>query len=156
MNTMMKRVISLILCFVPVVGYVPVGTFAAEDVEPVASTTEVTTDPTQPSSEETETPSETTEATEPSTEATEPSVEADELPADKIASDKNAGLPEEVEEEIPVTSKTVTSAGTYSVPGEYAERGFTAEDAAIIFTDLHTNNSGVPTDCRSLQPFRVN
>ena len=79
MNTTMKRVLSLLLCFVLATSYLPVGAFATETGETVVTeATEVTTAPTE-TSEETEATSAPTEApTEPSTEATEPSTEATE------------------------------------------------------------------------------
>ncbi len=99
MNTMLKRVISLMLCFVLMAGYLPAGAFAAEEGETVTS--EVTVEPTGTVSTETtgaaeattapatvpttiatEAPTEGTtapaEETEPSTEGTEPSTEATE------------------------------------------------------------------------------
>lgn len=99
MNTILKRVISLMLCFVLVAGYLPAGAFAAETGETVTS--EVTTEPTGTASTETtgaaeattapatvpttiatEAPTEGTtapaEETEPSTEGSEPSTEATE------------------------------------------------------------------------------
>ena len=103
MNTMLKKVISLMLCFVLIAGCLPVGAFAAEMRETVAF--KVTAEPTGTDSAETESPeNETTGAadattapasvpttvptegttvpteqeTEPSTEATEPSTEATE------------------------------------------------------------------------------
>lgn len=78
MNTILKRVISLVLCIVLVAGYLPAGALAAENGETVTVATEVTTEPTQAASEETEALSESTKATEPSTEATEPSTETTE------------------------------------------------------------------------------
>ena len=59
MNTILKRVISLVLCFVLATGYLPVSAFATENRETVTTeTTEVTTEPTQAATEETEVPSE--------------------------------------------------------------------------------------------------
>ena len=86
MNAILKRVVSLILCFVLIVGYVPVSAFAEETGETVTTkATDVTTAPTDAVSDETEAPSESTEAAgpsgrtiEPSTEATEPSTGATE------------------------------------------------------------------------------
>ena len=79
MNTMLKRIISLVLCFVLATSYLPVSAFATETGETVATeTTEVTTAPTEAAAEETEASAETTEptnaATEPSVEVTEPEV----------------------------------------------------------------------------------
>ena len=83
MNTMLKRIISLVLCFVLATSYLPVSAFATETGETVATeTTEVTTAPTEAASEETEASAETTEpsaeSTEPTNAATEPSVEVTE------------------------------------------------------------------------------
>ena len=93
MNTILKRVISLVLCFVLVAGYVPTGAFAEETGETVATvTTEAATEPTGEAAEETEAGAaeetepdnsakskesgmETVPATEPSTELTEPAAE---------------------------------------------------------------------------------
>ena len=83
MNTILKRVISLVLCFVLVAGYLPTDVLAAETGETVtAEATEVTTEPPQAASEETEAPLESTDATEPSSEATEPSKKATEPSAE--------------------------------------------------------------------------
>ena len=83
MNTMLKRIISLVLCFVLATSYLPVSAFATETGETVATeTTEVTTAPTEAAAEETEASAETTEpsaeTTEPTNAATEPSVEVTE------------------------------------------------------------------------------
>ena len=76
MNTILKRAISLMLCFVLAAGYLPVGTFATEEGETVATeATEVTTELNQEPSEENEAPSEPTEAPTDPSETTEPSDE---------------------------------------------------------------------------------
>jgi len=76
MNTILKRVISLVLCIVLTASCLPASAFAAENGETVATeATETATEPTQTASEETEAPS---ESTEPSTESTEPSTETTE------------------------------------------------------------------------------
>lgn len=76
MNTILKRVFSLMLCLVLMVGILPVGAFASESGETAAA--ETATEPSQPSPVETEAPSESAEAAEPSAEVTEPSSEATE------------------------------------------------------------------------------
>ena len=64
MNTIMKRVISLLLCFVLVAGYLPAGALAAENEEIVAAAAaEATTEPSD--GETVEETAETTEETEP-------------------------------------------------------------------------------------------
>lgn len=63
MNTILKRVFSLMLCLVLMVGILPVGAFAAESGETAAA--EAATEPSQASPVETEAPSESAEATEP-------------------------------------------------------------------------------------------
>lgn len=76
MNTILKRVFSLMLCLVLMVSILPVGAFAAESGETAAA--EAATKPSQASPVETEAPSESAEAAEPSAEVTEPSTEATE------------------------------------------------------------------------------
>ncbi len=62
MNTILKRVISLLLCFVMIAGYMPANALAEETGETVTvETTEVTAEKTEAASEETEAPSESTE-----------------------------------------------------------------------------------------------
>ena len=63
MNTILKRVIAMMLCFVMVAGFLPAGAFATENGETGASgATEVTTEPTQAASEDTEASAEVTES----------------------------------------------------------------------------------------------
>ncbi len=74
MNTMMRKVIAFLLCFVLFAGCLPANVWATESATEGTTTseaTEVTTAPTQAASEGTEEPS---ESTEPSTAATEPEV----------------------------------------------------------------------------------
>ena len=85
MNTILKRLVSLLLCFVLVAGYLPAGAFAAETEEAVtAETTAVTEEPTQVASEETEAPSESKE------ESTEQSEQADASAKEEKKSEKEA------------------------------------------------------------------
>ena len=79
MNTILKRVISLLLCFVMIAGYMPVNAFATENGETVTTeTTEVTAEQTEAASEETEAPSESTESLAELSEVTDDSDEEEE------------------------------------------------------------------------------
>ena len=130
MNTTLKRVISLMLCFVLAASCLPVGAFAAEDGETVAAeVTEEATEPAQVTSEETEAPSESTEATEPSTEATEPSIESTEPSTEATAPSTEATEPSsEVTE--PSSEATEPSAEA-TEPAEIAVTGITLDVTAL-------------------------
>ena len=84
MNMILKRVISLLLCFVLATSCLPVSAFAAENGETTAAeATEPSTGATEPS----------TGATEPSTEASKPSSEPTEdavIAVTGIALDRSA------------------------------------------------------------------
>ena len=88
MNTILKRVISLVLCFVLVAGYLPTGAFANETGETVAPV--VTEETEAQTSAVTETTSAATEATDPST---EPSEEAAVLSLDEAEPSTEASEP---------------------------------------------------------------
>ena len=167
MNTILKRVISLVLCFVLVAGFLPTGVLAAETGETVTTeATKVTTEPTQ----------------EASPEATEPEV----IPVTGITLDRTAlevGVgaepvtlvatvtPEDATDKNvtwassePGVASVVDGVVTFGYMGEAVitatAGGFSASctvkvsesnavaydlegvvDAAIFFSDLHTNRS---------------
>ena len=122
MNTMLKRIISLLLCLVLTVGYMPVSVLAAENDETIVTeTTEPSTEATEPSTEATE-PS--TEATEPSSEATDPSTEAT-VPSAGVAKasleTEDSALEETDPAVIAVTGITLDRTALEAVVGQLPE-----------------------------------
>lgn len=118
MNTTMKRVLALILCFVLATSYLPVGAFATESGETAATVAaEAATEPTTAASEETEATTESKEATEPSNEATEPSAEAVEPSAETTVPSTEATEPAV----IAVTGVTLDKASVEVGVGEIAD-----------------------------------
>ena len=134
MNTILKRVLSMMLCLVLATSNLPVNALAAENGETVTSeATEVSMDQTQATPEETEASSEEAEAltdslettesyteatessaevTEPSTEATEPSTETAESSAEAAEADVIAVIADEDETTTNDDSSIIVIAGS--------------------------------------------
>ena len=110
MNTILKKVVSLILCFVLVIGYVPTSAIATETGETVTTeTTAVTTETTGESSEETEAPSESTELLAELSELTDDSDEEEKSEKELKKEEKEAEKAAKEEEKV---SKKETESST--------------------------------------------
>ena len=172
MNTMLKRIVSMFLCFVLVAGYLPAGALAAETEETVVTAAAEATN--EPSAVETaEEAADTTEETQtkrsggfagfkgfgkhnkpdkettPVTEATVPVTE-ETVPETTEATEPvtKETVPETTEATVPVTEETEpeTTEETESAMTWALPRAGVV-DAAIFFSDLHAGkpNGGTYT-----------
>ncbi len=160
MNTMLKRIVSMFLCFVLVAGYLPAGALAAETEETVVTAAaEATTEPSAVETAE-ETAAQTTEETQPEKPGKpaapkapgkheKPGKPEHEKPEATVLVTEES-VPETTEATVPVTEETVPETTEETEPEEIESammwalpRAETPEhvDAAIFFSDLHTTSS---------------
>lgn len=149
----MKRVLALLLCFVMLVGYVPVGAFAAETETTVPVTEEtqaveevaeavsgeaISESKEQSDSEQMEAVTEAAETEAPTgeTEAAEEIIEA--VFGEEVSASKPAVTPEETEapETVPAESEAEETVPTETEAGEVQEEVEDAEEAADALADV--------------------
>ena len=160
MNTMLKRIVSMFLCFVLVAGYLPAGALAAETEETVVTAAaEATNAPSvvelsdeatgvveeeAAEAEENEEESLTADTGDPeeavSEENTSEEAPAEEETSDEVTSEEETSEEETSEEATEEAAAFVLEAAPVDVSLLDAEAPEHV-DAAIFFSDLHTNKS---------------